>query len=133
MTKITLGQQHDDSSSEVDVDTTGGSALEIAGGDLHDRAKQRVRVNDRVSSAAIEVAPQRANLSKELVQNRWSSPVALGSFLLMALVLAVALFAAMTKLVSALWIPLVLVASIVVLYLVACAVLPRETIGNLTG
>jgi glycerol-3-phosphate acyltransferase PlsY len=59
--------------------------------------------------------------------------VATGAFLLLALVTIVALFIAITRLVAAIWVPVVLIASMIALYFIACATLPRANVENLRG
>jgi hypothetical protein len=47
MTKVFLGNQDGQSSSDVSLDTDGNSGLEIRGGDLHEQAKQKFQIRDR--------------------------------------------------------------------------------------
>jgi hypothetical protein len=136
MTKLVLGTQHDDSASDLSLDTDGASGLEVRGGDLHDRSRQAVRVTDRSGSA-----PEGQSSSSGPSDSQSIAPgvggsrrvLAVGAFLVLALAAVAAILVGVTRLVSPLWIPVVIVASFVMLYLVAIATLPRDRIDHMAG
>jgi hypothetical protein len=135
MTKVILGSQTDDSSSTVSLDTDGGSALEIRGGSLHDRAKQDVRIRDRRSERSGSVAEAGPASSTTPLPPDESSrrSIAIGVFLVLSLGAVATVFVLITRFANPLWVPVVLVGSVVVLYLLASAILPKERVEGLSG
>src|SRR5690349_24910434 len=102
MTKLTLGNQVDDSSSTLSLDTDGGSSLEIQGGELRDRSRQDVRVRDRQSESAIGAgsAPSASAAPLSGSDDSWRRSVAIGALLVMSLVVVSAVFVLITRFAS---------------------------------
>jgi hypothetical protein len=130
MTKLKLGNQYDDSKSELKLDTDGATNLSVEGGDLRNRSTQTVDVIDRgqpttAGGSNSSTAKRATSVSPTTPHVRSSRRIwAVGSFLLLALLVVAAVLAAIARLVSPLMVPLIVVASIVLLYIVAIAVLP---------
>jgi hypothetical protein len=139
MTKIVLGEQEGESTSDLALDTDGASNLEVHGGKLRDRAKENVRILDRSNPAMNASVPLGADVAAASTTPSASNPttpaqpIKMGVFLLIGLAVIASVFVAMVKYVDGLWIPVVLVATLLGLYFLASAILPRENVANLSG
>lgn len=124
MAEIRLGQQFDDSKSHLDVTTDGGGGLLVSSGDLHDRSAQSVRVGHATSghdgTRAAAPTPEGDRQSSSRIR-------AVGVILIAAIAVTVTSFGVVANQVRPVFVPLVIAAAVVVLYLTALAILPPQS------
>jgi hypothetical protein len=119
MTKIAFGKQRDKSKAEIDIHSDGRSNTNIDMGDQLDQSKRHVRIHDQAGGPA---SPSDTAVAE-------SSAVWLkGSFFLVLLIVAAALFAVLARVLPWYAFPAVVLACVLVLYLFGLLLVPSSSI-----
>ena len=125
MNKITTGKQYDDSKSKNEIVVTPAGNLDVAFGDIHDRAQTELLVRETAQEGA---APPPEDKGSSRVGGGGQSATALwakGSFFLVAFATVGAVIGILANKLAWYLVPISVVGAIIVLYLLATILVPH--------